>query len=808
MHFQSLVPHCPEETVQRCIQNFLQCYSHVQHRAHHHVVVQNFLWMEKHQGEKEHRRSKRPTRTLTRCSSGQESQLFSTAGSTVSRATRDRSRLNLVRQFFNFRPHCVRVQQETRQIRRQSWPTASLDGTNDSAWVISKMKRISKSWKTQSIVGQHNDLAEREANDLSETVNSFTSCAGRATYFVEWSEHKLHRRIFNRSHTKGSKKLEINWAMWEPFYVMLRTVPHSPHDSRHYFPLTPAVALSLSPSDQPATAGELSFQRVILSPNGCWPNEYAEQHSWSEVSFCNLVKVQVTDTQKSTRSQRVAHSASESAAGERPRSQQHRRHTRSKHAQPNRTRRRRKCSLRQATPKRGVERANKTIPIRAIKDFTERLNSATIALTAQPWSGLYDMQLGHWRPWQRSRGKPFKPHEPSGPQQKLDFWASDWIIDGSVVALLAKEAPPVLVSLSSNTDDPNVRGVKTPPLPQKKLKRSTTPGSVPKAAVPPSPNLTVTKTRTREHSWATEQLSPRAAAFGGESQRIAGTATRCRESLEPPPWSGSYQPEHFHWWTARWRLVGPITENGRRIHITKRMVSEFGATLGCKGCLELGQPHGGNFKRESPPDPAHVKRLKETPPTNWSLKPGRRAAGGGNDLCAQARTARRRCGNALRERRSTVRTNHHRWRFEQQRWQRRWAATDNQQQATGGTRRRRRHGLCPGTVRRGQREQRIRRRWRPRCHRRHDRSDTLARRCGQSKNGRDCLVRQVRSQRRGDGRDMPVKKKTQAHLVSTERHKQRRPRAGGSAESLDRARSQTAVNRQLLRKNTTVGTST
>ena len=28
----------------------------------------------------------------------------------------------------------------------------------------------------------------------------------------------------------------------------------------------------------------------------------------------------------------------------------------------------------------------------------------------------------------------------------------------------------------------------------------------------------------------------------------------------------------------------PRNENGRRIHITKKRVSEFGATLGCKGC--------------------------------------------------------------------------------------------------------------------------------------------------------------------------------------------------------------------------------
>ena len=32
-------------------------------------------------------------------------------------------------------------------------------------------------------------------------------------------------------------------------------------------------------------------------------------------------------------------------------------------------------------------------------------------------------------------------------------------------------------------------------------------------------------------------------------------------------------------------------ENGRRINITKKMLSEFGATLGCRGCLVIGQPH-------------------------------------------------------------------------------------------------------------------------------------------------------------------------------------------------------------------------
>ena len=32
-------------------------------------------------------------------------------------------------------------------------------------------------------------------------------------------------------------------------------------------------------------------------------------------------------------------------------------------------------------------------------------------------------------------------------------------------------------------------------------------------------------------------------------------------------------------------------ENVRRILIENKMVSEFGAALGCKGCLVIGQPH-------------------------------------------------------------------------------------------------------------------------------------------------------------------------------------------------------------------------
>ena len=35
----------------------------------------------------------------------------------------------------------------------------------------------------------------------------------------------------------------------------------------------------------------------------------------------------------------------------------------------------------------------------------------------------------------------------------------------------------------------------------------------------------------------------------------------------------------------------PLGQIGKRVYITKKMVDEFGATLGCRGCLEIGVPH-------------------------------------------------------------------------------------------------------------------------------------------------------------------------------------------------------------------------
>ena len=56
-------------------------------------------------------------------------------------------------------------------------------------------------------------------------------------------------------------------------------------------------------------------------------------------------------------------------------------------------------------------------------------------------------------------------------------------------------------------------------------------------------------------------------------------------------------------------------ENVRRIYITKKMVSEFGATLGCEDCLVIGQPHTeeswARISTGMENDPAHAKRLED-----------------------------------------------------------------------------------------------------------------------------------------------------------------------------------------------------
>ena len=56
-------------------------------------------------------------------------------------------------------------------------------------------------------------------------------------------------------------------------------------------------------------------------------------------------------------------------------------------------------------------------------------------------------------------------------------------------------------------------------------------------------------------------------------------------------------------------------ENGRCTYITENMVSEFGATLGCKGCMMIGEPHTeecrARITARMESDPAHAKRLED-----------------------------------------------------------------------------------------------------------------------------------------------------------------------------------------------------
>ena len=56
-------------------------------------------------------------------------------------------------------------------------------------------------------------------------------------------------------------------------------------------------------------------------------------------------------------------------------------------------------------------------------------------------------------------------------------------------------------------------------------------------------------------------------------------------------------------------------ENGRRIYMTKKMVSEFGATLGCRELLgDRTTSHGGMSSqdyRTDENDPVHGKRLED-----------------------------------------------------------------------------------------------------------------------------------------------------------------------------------------------------
>ena len=220
-------------------------------------------------------------------------------------------------------------------------------------------------------------------------------------------------------------------------------------------------------------------------------------------------------------------------------------------------------------------------------DYTERQTGATIGLDSSvlkwlvrhaAWTATTshvgsDGEAAH----QRIRGKPlnqqiaafgeqilFKPHKTSGPQQKL---AVNWM-DGCW--------------LGFNTRTSNNAALVT----CRSIRR-----------------------RNKEERWNRELLlgihgTPRSLHDG-------------RVEVDPDP---AAQATFFPMVNPEVPAEPTATrtrneENGRRIYITNKMVYEFGATLGCRDCLVIGQPHTeecqARITARMKNDPAHAKRLEE-----------------------------------------------------------------------------------------------------------------------------------------------------------------------------------------------------
>jgi hypothetical protein len=73
----------------------------------------------------------------------------------------------------------------------------------------------------------------------------------------------------------------------------------------------------------------------------------------------------------------------------------------------------------------------------------------------------------------------------------------------------------------------------------------------------------------------------------------------------------------------------PLGQIGKRVYITKRMVDEFGATLGCRGCLEIGVPHTeecrARLTERLENAPEHAEKVKVADEKRRGL-PGKRGA--------------------------------------------------------------------------------------------------------------------------------------------------------------------------------------
>ena len=241
-----------------------------------------------------------------------------------------------------------------------------------------------------------------------------------------------------------------------------------------------------------------------------------------------------------------------------------------------------------------IERANQTIQgqIRAIKDYTERQIGATIGLDSSVLKWLVrhaawtlttfhvgsDGKTAH----QRIRGKPFnqqiaafgeqilfKRHKTTGQQQKL---AVNWM-DGCWLGFNTRTGEHIV---SNNAAVVTCRSIRR---------------------------------RNKEERWNRELL------LG--ILRNHWSLQDGRVEVDPDPAAPArYLP-----------VVNPevpaeptvtrirIKENGRRIYITKKMVSEFGATLGCRGCLVIGQRHTEECRARTSAqienDPVHAKRLED-----------------------------------------------------------------------------------------------------------------------------------------------------------------------------------------------------
>ncbi len=73
----------------------------------------------------------------------------------------------------------------------------------------------------------------------------------------------------------------------------------------------------------------------------------------------------------------------------------------------------------------------------------------------------------------------------------------------------------------------------------------------------------------------------------------------------------------------------PLGQIGKRVYITKMTVDEFGATLGCRGCLEIGVPHTeecrARFTERLEQAPDHAEKVKVADEKRRVL-PGKRGA--------------------------------------------------------------------------------------------------------------------------------------------------------------------------------------